>query len=178
MHHMKSIIVRLDISFETFEILGSTQKDPVPAIMKELHVDVNEVTNDCGFENVYPLSNKPSRRNDGWAYYDTSVYTHGDSEVLLTINIRSANHKSKPNLQVKNAKRKDLLKKDLKNIQQVYPNLSDPDIAVIDTYYEQRDWGVQYYIGKGDEYSEPVDSLDKLNVILKGQLEKLKSKYT
>lgn len=168
---MRTAVVLLNVIGDFADIVESSSRieDESPELMKELHYDVDEVVISVGFVRTRPTPDKiPSRRNGGWAYYDSYIIESDNLQIRLGINVRSADHPSKPNLKSKNKKRMDALEQELDTVD---------ELEVIDTYYRERDWGAQYYIGKGDKYSDPVDSLDKLNTMLKGQLTKLIQKY-
>lgn len=169
---MKTTIVKLDIVIDIINNIRSSSylDEPVPELMDELHKDVDSIVQSEGFTRKLNLSNNLSRRNGGWAYYDTYTLFEGESKITLIIDVRTADHPSKPNLETKNVKRLDILKR-------VYEG-ENAAHEVIDTYYHERDWGVQYYIGKGNRYSDPADSIDKFNIMLKGQLNKIKNKYS
>lgn len=168
----KTIIVKLDVAAYIGSIIASSQvTDDGPKIAKELQLSVYNVMKSEGFMLTKPLDTEPSRRNGGWAYYDDYKYVSSESNLKVIVNIRSADHSSKPDLATKNKKRLSALERNSSKEDK------DANLAVLDTYYTERDWGVQYYIGKGDKYSDPVDSLDKISMMLKGQLSKLKDRY-
>lgn len=166
---MKKIVASLDIIVNINNMLiTSASSHNAPALVTELHENVDKVARKCGFYRPNSLDDIPSRRGGGWAFYDTYILEGQDSTIKLLINVRSADHSSKPNLAVKNEKR-------LEELRSTHPG---EDVEVIDTYYKERDWGAQYYMGKGNSYSDPVDSLEKLDAMLEGHLRKLIDKYS
>lgn len=170
---MTTVIAKIEVLFEVIESIDSATSNNlnIPTLMTELHTHVDKVVRKAGFIRARELDDDPSRRNGGWAYYDTYSFSNDEDCIKVLVNVRSANHPSQPNLESKNRKRTEILQKEAESISK---NSSDIDKHVIGTYYKERDWGVQYYIGKGNKYSDPVDSLDKLDVMLIGQLNKLK----
>lgn len=168
---MRTVVTRLNILLELPDKakLVASVNDEAPELMTELRNAVIRTVLEFGFTSSRAIDVPVSRRNDGWAYYDTYTLETDECKILVGIDVRSANHASKPNLKEKNKMRLDKAK---------YKFPEDTPIELIDTYYQERDWGAQYYIGKGNNYSDPVDSLDKLIIMLKGQLNKIVSKYT
>lgn len=177
---MQFVIIKLNIILEVQSdvINSSTKLESIPALMKELNSDVYSVVQSMGFESMQPIYPEPSRRGGGWAFYNVYSLQLPQCEIRLIIDVRTADHPSQPDLATKNKKRNAHMDKKLSNLLDDENDNSTTETALVDIYYKERDWGVQYYIGKGDNYSDPVTSLDKLNTMLEGQLNKIIRKYS
>ena len=51
------------------------------------------------------------------------------------------------------------------------------DVELLDSYYDTQKSDVRYFLGKGDEYSDPVYSLDKFINYLGQRIVRLVSKH-
>lgn len=168
---MKEFIVKLSVILSVIEgrVAASVQNDDVPELMQELNTFVRNIVEEEGFSDISSSPNFLSRRNGGWAYYSTFEYCSEQSLIRLCIDVRTADHPSKPNLADKNKKRAEILQNKFG---------SENDYEVLDMYYKSHSWGAQYFIGKGDQYSDPVTSLTDLGKMLKGKLHKILDKYS
>lgn len=164
---MKTIIMKLDIIIDIADTnVSASQKSmlkSVPEEMNELNSAVDVKLKAMGFHLIGHYDDDPSIRNGGWAFYNSYKLIRDDNQIKLIIAIRTANHPSKPNLVKKNENRMkgevDIeLRRKLK--QEGY-DLDLNDVELMDSYYDTQKSDVRYFLGKGDEYSDPVYSLDK-----------------
>lgn len=183
MYKRINVFVKLEIVADVPALVTSSKSlkkdDPIPTILKELDDKVADVVMSNGFEDNTLVSHRLSRRNGGWSIYTNYILVEDVVTVKLDIDVRASNHPSKPNLAERSAKRISALKdKVVPDLQEAFDTESDIGTDVLDVYYQERDWGVQYYIGKGNSYSEPITSLDKLLSILDNKIKKIVDKYS
>lgn len=177
---MKTIVVKLEVILDIVElpVAASINQDPIPDLMRSLKEDVDQIAEKCGLVKSVYADDHPSRRNGGWAFYTPYFYEAENKLLKIVIEIRTADHPSKPSLAKKNENREDAFRKGkLPKILDENSHEDEVGLEFVDTYYQEREWGVQYYIGKGSQYSQPANSLDEFNVMLVGKFKKLIAKY-
>ena len=157
------LVTKLDIIAVNSSIIeNSTQI--VPDVLEELNEDISKLVESFGFVAI-DFNPRVSNRNGGWAFYRTYLLERDDYSIRLVIDIRTADHPSRPSLAVKNEKRLSALSEEISRLN-AQPKL-------MDIYYKQEDWGVLYFIGKGNNYSDPVSSITQVHNIVEKQIEKL-----
>lgn len=163
-----TLVVKLNIIVANSSIIeNSTQV--VPNVLQQLNETISKLVESFGFVAV-DFNPRISNRNGGWAFYRTYVLESDNYSIRLIIDIRTADHPSRPSLAVKNEKRFSALSSEAERVN-AQPKL-------MDIYYKQGDRGVQYFIGKGDNYSDPVSSIAQVRDIVQKQIEKLVNSYS
>lgn len=164
---MKTIVMKLDIVIDIADISVSASEESilknVPEEMNELNSAVDAKLKALGFHLIGHYDDDPSTRNGGWAFYNSYKLMKDGDQIKLIIAIRTANHSSKPNLAKKNENRmKGEVDVELRRkLKQEGHSLNLDDVELLDSYYDTQKSDVRYFLGKGDEYSDPVYSLDK-----------------
>jgi hypothetical protein len=181
---MKTLVLKLDILLEIDEVpvaaasMGS-EPENVPEEMNQLNAAVDNLLKSMGFCLIGQYSDNPSTRNGGWAFYNSYIMVDGDNKIKLIVAMRTADHASKPNIARKNINRmKGEVDVELRNkLAKERYNLNEDDVELVDAYYKKNKLSVKYYLGKGDKYGEPVDSLDKFISYLKERILRLIKKH-
>lgn len=176
----KTVVVKLDVVVDIFgaTIAAAGTQEPIPDVLSDLNKCTKDVFNEFGFERSELSDDEPSRRNGGWAFYNIYILVLDNLTVKFLVDVRTADHSSKPALADKNKKRKEADERDVTpQLKKQYPGSSHIESELMDIYYKKYDGGVQYFIGKGDTYSNPIKSLDRLKSILAAQIKKLIEKY-
>ena len=164
---MKTTVIKLDILIDIAETdINASQKgvlESVPEEMSELNSAVDSKLKAMGFQLIGHYDDDPSTRNGGWAFYNSYKLIGDNNQIKLIIAIRTADHPSKPNLAKKNENRmKGEVDVELRHkLKQEGHELNLHDVELMDSYYDVQKSDVRYFLGKGDEYGDPVYSLDK-----------------
>lgn len=161
---MFTTIIKFNIVVSIQSDIQSSTQINAPDVLQQLNQNISDLVASFGFIAI-DFNPRISNRNDGWAFYRTYVLTRADNTIKLIIDIRTADHPSRPALAIKNEKRLAALSQE------------GAPAHVMDIYYKDRNWGVQYFVGKGNEYSDPVTSLSQVDDIVSGQLHKIVDKY-
>lgn len=170
----KSIICKLNIDIELqipLNIGASSDldrvEDNIGIIINKLDDSVSLIASNLGFK---PLSANPrhiSQKNGGYALYSTYMLSENNIQFKLIVDIRVADHPSKPNLAERNTIREDILVNTIPELQSNNSNL-----ALLDMYCKKLDWGIQIYVGKGSEYSEPLTTLESAADVVNAKIKK------
>lgn len=141
-----------------------------PDIVKSLQQYILSIAEEEGFEldNAYP--NRISIKNGGFAWYGNLIFSQDDVTINLRVDIRVSDHPSQPSLEKKNELRMNAFRELTQEL-----DLPTTDLALLDVYCKQHNWGVQLFIGtnKDKDYTSPVTSFGDFERIVRGKLSKL-----
>lgn len=146
----RSIVYKLTIDLENNSILASSQNSDMKHEVDEFNNDILSKLYSIGLnrDNAFPVA--ISEVNGGYAVYNKLFLDCKIMKITLLIDVRCGDHPSKPNLVTKSNRRHQF-------DDDKHSNINYIDIDVEDTYCIRTDEGqVVYYVGKGEEYGQPI----------------------
>lgn len=174
----KCIVCKVPIDLNIYypvDVAASTNSNnPIADLIDAFNASIVETMNNIGFSSTVFNPRHISKRNGGYAVYDTFILKEDLVQFKLILDIRASDHPSKPDLVSRNLSREETLSS-------IYPELrsSNANLALLDTYCKQHDWGIQIFIGGNSEYSNPITSIEKALHVIQAKVKVIvKDKFT
>ena len=161
------LFVEIELDTHSENIAASTQQHSNPelrTVVEGFNDNILRELRGLGFTELARNPRYVSERNGGYALYNTLVLSEPLVQFKVLMDIRVADHPSKPSLVARNADRTESLEARFPELKGDYASL-----VLFDTYCKQHDWGVQVFIGRDAdlEYEQPLSSIESaFNVII------------